>query len=101
MFAQVGMHLLRKANAAHWQWPPFPCPSPEGSPRGDAAAAFCLTSITGKPADGSPSTPEAKDRVRLLTLTSIIKGATSACKEKEKKGKGLGHVSPLPSLQWL
>lgn len=83
MFVQAGMHFLRKASTAHRQQPPFLCPSPEGSPSREAAAASCLMSVSGKLADRSSAAPEAKHPAPLLTLTSIMKGATSVCKEKE------------------
>lgn len=101
MFVQEGMHLHRKTSAAHGQQPPFVCLSLEGSPSRAAAAALCLRFITGKTAHRSPAAPEANRWAPLLILTSIMKGATSVCKKKEKKGKGLGHVSHCPSLQWL
>lgn len=99
VLAQAGMHLLRKARAAYWQWTPSLCPSLEGSPHGVAATASCLMSISGKLADGSPTAPEPKHQSPLLTLTSIVKGAASVC--KEKRDKGLGHVFPRLSIQWL
>lgn len=54
-------------------------------------------SISGEAADLSPAAPEPKHKPPLLTLTSIVKGATSVCKEKERKGKGFGHVFPCLS----
>lgn len=96
VFAQAGMHLLRKASAAYWRWTPFLCPSLEGSPHGDAATASCLLSISGKLADGSPAAPEPKHQPPLWTLTSTVKGATSVCKEKERKRQRFGSCSSLP-----
>lgn len=98
VLAQAGMHLLRKASAAYWQWTSSLCPSLEGSLHGVAATASCLMSITSKLADGSPTAPGPKHQPSLLTLTSIVEGATSVCKEKETK---VWVVFPCLSLQWL